>query len=349
MKIAKSDKKLLDAAKNGDKKGVEAALSEGANVNFTGDYNNTALNYAADGGHTDIVILLIEKGADVNNKGGADMSPLTNAATAGHLDVSVLLLEKGAVVTNDLLSAIQLKINVFEENAHSGMVTHETVEVWKDFLENLYTSRIKQDLPEMIQSLSHESAEDRKWASEAMQNAVWRGIDISSAIPTIINLLSDEDNDVRYHAGVTLCANYIKNSSINEIGSLFTHDDNVKEGAIYAMYAFAQAGTDVSFAIDILRNILNDNDDKVRHDAAITLGHIAMNSEADVSGAIPNLIKLLSDTDPQMRADTAWTFCKIAEAGGDISTAAPSIQKLLSDEDDEVRDMAGKAMDIIKK
>jgi ankyrin repeat protein len=75
MKVAKSDKKLLDAVKNGDKKGVEAALTEGANVNATGDFNNTALNYAADGGHTDIVILLIEKGADVNNKGGSDMSP----------------------------------------------------------------------------------------------------------------------------------------------------------------------------------------------------------------------------------------------------------------------------------
>ncbi|KAJ7059443.1 hypothetical protein C8F01DRAFT_1295268 [Mycena amicta] len=62
-----------------------------------GDYGN-ALQAASDGGHPDIVRLLLEHGADVNMQGGHDGNALQAASHSGHLDVVRLLLEHGADV-----------------------------------------------------------------------------------------------------------------------------------------------------------------------------------------------------------------------------------------------------------
>lgn len=132
---------LLAAASKGDLAGVNGALGEKADVNARGEYGDAALNLAAQRGHVEIVQRLLESGADLENLGGADMTPIMNAAVSGHAAVVRLLLDKGARVSDDLLSSLQLKIGILEENAEAGMVRPEAVDAWKRFLEMLIAAR----------------------------------------------------------------------------------------------------------------------------------------------------------------------------------------------------------------
>jgi hypothetical protein len=125
-----ADEQLLKAASEGDLSGVEQALRSGADVDAKGTYNDTALNGACTWGHTEVVKRLLEAGADVENKGGAEHDA-QNAASRRHFEIVQLLLQKGARVSDDLLSIIQTKVNILEENAEAGMVLWEGVEAWK--------------------------------------------------------------------------------------------------------------------------------------------------------------------------------------------------------------------------
>ncbi|MGH7451925.1 MAG: ankyrin repeat domain-containing protein, partial [bacterium] len=72
-------------------------LAKGADVNAKFRYNATALSYAADRGHLEVVKVLIEHGAELNIKDTFYNSPpLAWAAYNGHTDVVKFLLEKGA-------------------------------------------------------------------------------------------------------------------------------------------------------------------------------------------------------------------------------------------------------------
>jgi hypothetical protein len=57
---------FLEAARKGDAAGVRKLLDEGVDVNTRFRYDRTALSYACDRGHLDVVRLLLERGADVN-------------------------------------------------------------------------------------------------------------------------------------------------------------------------------------------------------------------------------------------------------------------------------------------
>jgi len=114
------DEQLLLAAFRGDLSEVNACLEKGANVNARDQYGYSALNEAAREGHLEVVKRLVEAGADIENTGGADITPLMSAAFAGQFDIVEFLLAKGAEVRNDLLSNVQLKVNILKENAEAG-------------------------------------------------------------------------------------------------------------------------------------------------------------------------------------------------------------------------------------
>ena len=57
---------LLDAARTGDRARVAALLDGGADVNAVSRYNVSALGFAAERGHVEIVRLLVERGANVD-------------------------------------------------------------------------------------------------------------------------------------------------------------------------------------------------------------------------------------------------------------------------------------------
>src|SRR5262249_42707904 len=138
------DEELRQAAFDGDLERVNALLEQGANVNGRDMYGDTALNQAAQYGHIEVVRRLIEAGADMENLGGAFKTPLMNAAFEGHITVVRFLLEQGARVNSDLLSSIELKVNIFQENAELGMVYPDAVKAWEWFLKLLQLAQLKQ-------------------------------------------------------------------------------------------------------------------------------------------------------------------------------------------------------------
>jgi ankyrin repeat protein len=136
---------LLAAAAAGDARAVLAELNAGAGVDARGEFGDTALNIAAEKGHADVVAVLLGAGADIENLGGADKTPLMNAAFAGNIAIVRLLLERGARISDDLLSSLQVKVSILEENAESGMVRADAAEAWRGFFDFMIAERKKQD------------------------------------------------------------------------------------------------------------------------------------------------------------------------------------------------------------
>ncbi|MGD9966852.1 MAG: ankyrin repeat domain-containing protein [Hyphomonadaceae bacterium] len=143
--MSDADHRLLTAAAAGDAAALHEALADGANVNARGEFDDSALNFAAERGHGEIVDLLIAAGADLENKGGADKTPLMNAAFAGNIAIVRRLLGAGARIGDDLLRGLSVKVSILEENAEAGMVRADAAKAWRDFFDGLIAERRKQD------------------------------------------------------------------------------------------------------------------------------------------------------------------------------------------------------------
>src|SRR6266550_1650674 len=89
---------LYAASQGGHKNIVEMVIEKRANVNAQGGQYGNALQAAPHWGHNNIVELLIEKGANVNAQGGFYGNALQAASQGGHKNIVELLLEKGVNV-----------------------------------------------------------------------------------------------------------------------------------------------------------------------------------------------------------------------------------------------------------
>jgi len=94
---------LQDAARKGDAATVKKLLDEGVDVNTKFRYNATALFYACDHGHLDVVKVLLDHGADLTVKdtfyGFTPLMLATGPAqkkTPAHSEIAKLLIQKGA-------------------------------------------------------------------------------------------------------------------------------------------------------------------------------------------------------------------------------------------------------------
>ena len=101
---------IHDAAQSGDIEAVKGFLAAGMDVNAIDENRGmTALVYAVDKGHKEIVEILISEGADVNvmvsnDEGVGGFTPLFVAAQSGHAEVAGLLVANGAEVNVKLIN-----------------------------------------------------------------------------------------------------------------------------------------------------------------------------------------------------------------------------------------------------
>src|SRR5690349_7186458 len=97
---------LFEAVRKGDAAAVKSALDRGADVNAKFRYGTTALFKAAERGNAEVAKLLLDRGADVNVKDtfyGA--TAMSWAIDGKHVDVVRLLLAKSAEEIEDVLLA----------------------------------------------------------------------------------------------------------------------------------------------------------------------------------------------------------------------------------------------------
>jgi ankyrin repeat protein len=103
---------LWEAARKGDAAAVTAALDAGVDVNTPFRYGATALSYACDRGHLEVVRVLLARGANPNVKDSFyGATPLTWASSPAqarkpeHAEVVGLLLKYGAQGADGALGA----------------------------------------------------------------------------------------------------------------------------------------------------------------------------------------------------------------------------------------------------
>ncbi len=103
------NEELWEAARAGDAARVGRALDKGADVNAKTRYGATALTYAADRGHLEVVKLLVERGADMNATDGFyGFRAIDMALQNNHEPVVMFLLERGSKGSSGVLAlAIQ--------------------------------------------------------------------------------------------------------------------------------------------------------------------------------------------------------------------------------------------------
>lgn len=89
--------RLRESAAGGNLNKVQKELESGTPVDCTSySSGRTALHFAAEGGHVDVVRLLIERGANVEAKDAADETPLHVAVAKGQAKCVAELLRSGA-------------------------------------------------------------------------------------------------------------------------------------------------------------------------------------------------------------------------------------------------------------
>ena len=92
-----SARPFREAAKKGDIEAVRQNIFAEVNVNAIGGFfRRTALHFAAEEGHKEIVELLITHNADLNKKTSNGWAALHFAAEEGHKEIVELLISKGA-------------------------------------------------------------------------------------------------------------------------------------------------------------------------------------------------------------------------------------------------------------
>jgi ankyrin repeat protein len=88
---------ILEVAKNGDLEKLKTLVEKDNELLKIKDgAGRTALHFAANSGHLDLVKYLLAKGVDINLKSNANTTPLHFAAFSGHLDIVKWLVENHA-------------------------------------------------------------------------------------------------------------------------------------------------------------------------------------------------------------------------------------------------------------
>jgi outer membrane protein assembly factor BamB len=152
--------RLWDAARTGNVTAVAKELDAGVDVNAATAYHSTALCFASDRGHTDVVRLLLERGANPNVKDSFyGKTPLMGAQMGKHYDLITLLLQRGAEGSKQLLldGIAQGDKPIVEAVLTAGTVDAET-------LASAMMQSTAIDRSDLVELLRNAKAPDREFA-----------------------------------------------------------------------------------------------------------------------------------------------------------------------------------------
>jgi hypothetical protein len=136
---------LWEAARQGDVARVRAALDKGVDVNARARYERTALTFAADKGHTEVIRLLLERGADINVQDTFyKMRPVDMALMNEHLEAARLLVERGS-----LGAAAALNAAVRHDDAALAKAALDSTELTRGNLTGALAAAQRTKRPEM--------------------------------------------------------------------------------------------------------------------------------------------------------------------------------------------------------
>jgi len=97
------EERFYAAARSGDLAAIKQLVADGVDVNAANQYGATALSFAADKGHIEVVRFLLDKGANPNQSDTFyHASPMTWASENEHWEVAALLAAHGAEGADDL-------------------------------------------------------------------------------------------------------------------------------------------------------------------------------------------------------------------------------------------------------
>jgi ankyrin repeat protein len=136
---------LYEAVRKGDAAAVTAALDRGADVNAKFRYGMTALFKAAERGNAEVTKVLLDRGVDVNVKDTFyKATALSWALQNDHFNVVTLLLQKGAEGAGDVLmnGVQQNKADVVKIALDSGKIKPEDLTPALAFSMNANTTAI---------------------------------------------------------------------------------------------------------------------------------------------------------------------------------------------------------------
>ena len=160
----------------------------------------------------------------------------------------------------------------------------------------------------------------------------------SAAVPALIQLLKDQNSEVRSQA--TEALGKVGSATVDQVPDLIQllKDEN-SEVRLNASKALREIGIE---AVPALIQLLNDDSNEVRSQANRSLREIG---PATVDQA-PALIQLLEDEHHYVRLNAAKALGQI---GTEAKPAIPTLSQLLEDQDPYVRSQAAKALGQIEK
>ena len=338
------NEQLIAAAVEGDREAVERVLSRGADVNAKDEYSQTALSWAALWGHADVVKRLIDAGADIETEDRSGLTPLANAASHDHYEVAKILLDHGARVTNDLMSVLQTKVNIFEENYETGMVTEEGVKHWNAIFEFFGKERIKQDLPGVVPHLTSTNPDERRATVAQVAEGAKLGLDITIAVPHLPALLSDVNADTRREASRALTYHFARAGQWPQVIEILSSTDAaLRLAATEALAGTERADTSL---VQALGALVHDGDAEVRKAAALVVGTLPRKG-IDATALLPQMIELLADADPVARRGAVLAFWAWSKRGlrQYYSPALPALRSLAeNDENEALRQFAAEVV-----
>jgi hypothetical protein len=110
------------AARDGNAALLQSIAAGGGMVDGVDESGNTPLIWAADGGHTECVALLLESGVDANVRGYLGATAVSRACRHGHIDVLTILLALVGIDPDRANTKMQAPLHFAAFNRHRSAV-----------------------------------------------------------------------------------------------------------------------------------------------------------------------------------------------------------------------------------